>query len=240
MTKTTTEESQAGHASNAVSTEGQSDHWKRFAMVVAHDLKEPLRNASNCAKMLASIVKDESEETQQITRWLEESADRLQNMVDALLEHARHGAEALEIVDLNVLVHEVVADLHCLQRRTGGGVEIGPLPELKSGPLGMRLLFGNLIENALKYGSAGVAPRISVSSNVESGFDVIRIQDNGKGMSPYQMRHIFEPFRRFEHDVEGLGMGLSHVYNIVQGHGGDIEVESRVGEGTTFILRFPN
>lgn len=216
------------------------DHWKRFAVLVAHDLKEPLRNTANCARMLSSLLKDESEEVKEVTRWLLDSADRLYEMVDALLAHARHGHEPCESLNLKSMVEDVTADLRCLLHQSGGVVQVGDLPSVQAGPLGMRLILINLFENALKYARPGVSPTIKVEGRKIDGFCEVLIQDNGKGMAPGHVEQAFEPFRRFDADVDGLGIGLSHVYKIVEAHGGSIDILSKVGEGTTFILRFPD
>lgn len=216
------------------------DHWKRFSLLVAHDLKEPLRNTANCARMLAATVKDKSEETKQLTRWLLDSADRLQNLVDALLEHARHGHEECEVLDLKRMVEEVAEDLKLLLIETGGSVQVDDMPRVKAGPLGMRLVLVNLIENAIKYRRPEAAPLIEVSAQLHEGGCQVMIQDNGKGMTQEQMNQAFDPFRRFDTEVDGLGIGLSHVYKIIEAHGGTIDIASQVGVGTTFILDFPN
>ena len=216
------------------------DHWKRFAVLVAHDLKEPLRNTANCARMLSSLLKDESEEVQEVTRWLLDSADRLYEMVDALLVHARHGHEPCESLNLKSIVEDVTADMRCLLRDSGGVVQMGDLPSVQAGPLGMRLILVNLIENAIKYARPDVPPCIKVAARKSDCSCEVLIEDNGKGMTTEQIEQVFEPFRRFDADVDGLGIGLSHVYKIVEAHGGSIDILSKVGEGTTFILRFPN
>lgn len=216
------------------------DHWKRFAVLVAHDLKEPLRNTANCARMLSSLIKDESEEVQEVTRWLLDSADRLYEMVDALLVHARLGHESCESLNLKSMVEDVTSDLRCLIRKTDGKVHVEDLSAVYAGPLGMRLILINLIENALKYARPGVPPHIHVEARKAEGSCEVLIRDNGKGMTTAQVEQAFEPFRRFDDASDGLGMGLSHVYKIVEAHRGSIDIQSKEGEGTTFILRFPN
>jgi signal transduction histidine kinase len=217
----------------------RADHWKRFALLVAHDLKEPLRNTANCARMLSSMIKDESAETKKIMQWLLESSERLQDMVDGLLEHARQGHEPLEVLDLNAMVQDVMSDLRMLLIKSGGTVQVGDLSPLKAGPLGMRLVLLNLMENAIKYRRPDAALEIEVSTEQHKDGCRLLVRDNGKGMTPEQMQQAFDPFRRFDKEVDGLGIGLSHVYKIVEAHGGSIEITSEVVKGTTFTLDFP-
>lgn len=216
------------------------DHWKRFALVVAHDLKEPLRNVASCSRMLASLQDAENEQAQQIARWLEGSAERMGAMVDGLLEHARLGREPLgPPVDTQAMAEEVVMDLRCLIGRSNGSIEVSGLPTLQVGPLGMRIILVNLFENALKYRRPEEPVRImATAQEVEGGWEFC-VRDNGMGMSGEQMDHVFEPFRRFGHEVDGLGMGLTHVYQIIEGHKGWINLSSTLGKGTEFRFFLP-
>ena len=217
-----------------------ADRWKRFAMLVAHDLKEPLRNVASCARMLSTMTEAPDVDRDQIAGWLEESAERMTSLVDGLLEHARLGGESINAnVDMQRLAKEVAMDLRCLIRRSSGEISIEGLPTIKAGPLGMRLLLVNLIENALKYRKAGQSAEVHISSEPTSGGWLFKVKDNGRGMTEAQVKRVFEPFRRFSGDVDGMGMGLTHVQKIIEGHGGWIDVESELGRGTVFRFFLP-
>ena len=77
--------------------------------------------------------------------------------------------------------------------------------------------------------------KINTSYNIERRV-CIKIQDNGKGISKEDQKHIFEPFFTTKNAVKGVGLGLSVVYGIIQNHNGSIKVESKINEGTTFII----
>lgn len=104
-------------------------------------------------------------------------------------------------------------------------------------------MFGNLLDNAVKYGKGGSTPEISCRLLREGGFWRVRIRDQGRGISEQQQRTLFEPFARFGDDQPdnppGSGLGLAFVMAVVRRHGGDIRVQSAVGAGSLFEVSLP-
>ena len=99
----------------------------------------------------------------------------------------------------------------------------------------------NLIDNAIKY-SVGI-PVLKILLAKENNFVILKISDKGKGI-PVEFRHkIFEKFFRVPHgdayEARGYGLGLSYVMHILRGHNGSIEVQSELGEGSTFTVKIP-
>lgn len=210
-------------------------------MVVAHDLKEPLRNVSSCARMLSASVGKPAADVQQLCGWLEDSAERVTAMIDGLLDHARLGRESEDDeLDMQQLVNEVVRDLRCLATRTNGTIQAADLPVIKAGPLGLRIVMINLIENALKYGRTGIPVKVGITSTRNAEGWTFQVRDNGKGMTASQMERVFLPFQRFNDRQDGLGMGLTHVWNIIEGHRGWIRCASEPDAGTTFTFFLPS
>jgi len=93
----------------------------------------------------------------------------------------------------------------------------------------------NLLENALQASPAGSA--VTLAAGVESGRIAIRVSDQGKGMSPEVQRRLFQPF--FTTRSEGTGLGLAIMRSVVDAHGGEVQVDSEPGRGTTFIVHLP-
>jgi len=98
----------------------------------------------------------------------------------------------------------------------------------------------NLVSNAVKYSPEG--GRIRIRLEQEGGRAVVAVSDEGIGIAEEDLQRIFEPFKRSKSpraDIPGVGLGLSVARQLVVAHGGDIEVESRLGEGSTFRVRLP-
>ena len=171
-----------------------------------------------------------------------EASDRLQCMLDALLRHARHGGESVQSgVDSQATLDGILADFRSMLVRTGGSVEaMTPMPKVDCGPLGLRVILQNLIENGLKYQKPGVPPIVRISAERLATGWMFEVADQGVGMPEGKTIEAFEPFRRFEHQREGLGMGLCHVRNIVEAHGGDIWIDSQPNEGTKVAFTLPD
>jgi signal transduction histidine kinase len=129
---------------------------------------------------------------------------------------------------------------HQLSEAGGEIVVVSPMPTLVSDRLALEQIFGNLIDNAVKYRDRKRPLRITVRA-LESGRQVhFEVSDNGRGIAKQDHERIFDLFRRSGvQDRQGEGIGLAHVRTLVRRLGGDISVESEVGAGTTFRVFLP-
>jgi signal transduction histidine kinase len=123
----------------------------------------------------------------------------------------------------------------------GAEIVLEPLPRVESDRLSMEQVFGNLIDNAVKYLEPGRPGRIVVRGREDgSGMVNYEVEDNGRGISPRDHERVFELFRRAgRQDRPGEGLGLAFVRNSVRRLGGSIDVVSEPGKGSTFRVKFP-
>jgi signal transduction histidine kinase len=195
---------------------------------VGHDLRTPL-----AAMRITTEFVTDREVRSRLTRSIEE----LQSLTEAVLSAARAGpSEEMHRVDLAALIESVCDDLLELGQPVTVDVE-GPAPCLiRSHEI--RRAVRNLIENAVRYGFSA-----NVKLIAEPDYYVAVIEDDGPGIPPDRLEHVFQPFVRLEHSrsnsTGGVGLGLTLARTIVREHGGDVVLENRAEGGLRAILRLP-
>ena len=218
---------------------------EQFAHVVSHDLREPLMLIVAFTERLLQRYGSElngrgMEYLQRVFR----SAQRLEQMVDELLQLSRISSRGLNVepFGLGDLMAEVVENLEERIRQAQGRVEIGLLQDIEGDRVMVAQLFQNVICNALKYRKDDVEPLVVVEGRqVNDGFVEITVKDNGIGFDEKYLDRIFVPFERLEggSKYEGTGIGLATCEKIVVHHGGMITARSKPGVGTTFVIQLP-
>lgn len=216
---------------------------EQLAYVVAHDLQEPLRTMTSFAQLLQSRHSEQLDETaNQYLSFIVKASSRMSGLIKGLLDFSRLGLQRKrEPVNLNDLLKEVLDDLDSTIQTSHAKVEVTELPELSCFAVEMRMLFQNLIGNAIKFVPANRSPVIQISSEQLEMEWTFRVSDNGIGMAEDQKDKVFTIFQRLnsKSDYEGTGIGLAHCKKIVEMHGGTISVESKLGEGSTFVFTIP-
>ncbi|WP_026934203.1 CheR family methyltransferase [Christiangramia echinicola] len=214
---------------------------EQFVSICSHDLQEPLATikfgSDVLGKMYASKLDEKGEN---YIKYIKNASDRLSAQIRALLEHSRIGKNGQKtLVDTKEVVEVVKYDLGKSIRDANAKVHTGALPELKGYEVELRLLFQNLISNAIKYVPKDRDPEIRISAYKENEFWVFSIMDNGVGISKEDQRNIFTIFNRVpgNEDMQGTGVGLAHVEKIVLLHEGSIWVDSQEGVGSTFYFK---
>jgi signal transduction histidine kinase len=233
-----------------------NEELDRFAYVASHDLQEPLRKILLFSDLISNKLKGEGDpDLQNGLKKIMKSSHRMQTLINDLLKFSRHAnaAEDFREVDLNVLLKEVLADIELTVQRKNAKVVTGPLPVIWGVPGQIQQLFQNLVSNSLKFCKDGVDPQIQIYcekvttgesnrlNDKKKNFHRIYIKDNGIGFDPKYSDDIFVVFKRLHsyHEFEGTGIGLSICKKIVERHHGSITAESKLNEGSTFIITLP-
>jgi two-component system sensor histidine kinase PilS (NtrC family) len=210
----------------------------RLAASIAHEIRNPLAAMRGSIQMLRGEMEAGSEQAQLMDIILRES-DRLNNIVTDYLNYARPRPAQLNDVDLCVLIREALTLLRNSAELSDAHVLEDEVPEqpmiARGDPERLKQVCWNIARNALQAMPDGGTFRISLTRPEP---DRLRISfiDNGRGMAPEQVEHLFEPFSS---TTGGTGLGLSIVYQIIRDHNGTINVRSRLGEGTTITVELP-
>jgi light-regulated signal transduction histidine kinase (bacteriophytochrome) len=169
-----------------------------------------------------------------------EAATHMGQLIDDLLNLARIGRQELkrEKKQMAGLVKQVMAELPAEAQERSIEWRIEPLPEMNCDPGLVKLVFANLLANAVKFTRLQPVAVIEVGSRITGGQLTIFVRDNGVGFDPRYADKLFGVFQRLhrQEDFEGTGIGLVTVQRIIRRHGGEIWVESQVDAGTTFFF----
>ena len=216
---------------------------EQFAYIASHDLQAPLRTVRAYTTMLREKYSTNTNETVQISiRFIIEAVDRMSGLIKDLLDYSRLGKNAeLKEVDCNQLLKIVQQDLATTIDETNAIIQIQELPSIKGYETELRLLFQNLIDNAIKFRKPDVVPELMITAEVQQTQWKFSIKDNGIGIDPQYHDRIFMIFQRLHGNKQfkGSGIGLAHCKKIIELHGGTITVDSQENEGSTFYINIP-
>jgi signal transduction histidine kinase len=210
---------------------------------VAHELNNPLNNITLTAGVLEEDYEALSDpERREMARDLVEQAQRAQRIVRNLLDFAREGEQKTERLDIGKILDETI-DLAGNQVRIAG-VKIAKelpdnLPQVHGDRQKLCQVFLNLFLNALDAMPDGGTIALSATRADVPGLLAVRVADTGKGIPEHVLPLIFDPFFTTKTTGKGTGLGLSVSLGLVRSYGGDIQVSTRVGEGTTFTVLLP-
>jgi len=209
---------------------------------VAHELNNPINNISLTAEaLLEDYATLSDDERRDLCRDLLTQAERAQGVVRNLLNFARQREAHLEVLDVGALIGETTRLAQNQIRLGGVRLEVTvaePLPPIRGDRQQLAQVLLNLLLNALDAMPGGGLLRIGADRAARAGFVRIAVADTGTGIPPDALPFVFDPFFTTK-GSRGTGLGLSVSYGIVTKHGGTIEVESRVGSGTTFGVLLP-
>ncbi|RQG98082.1 PAS domain S-box protein [Natrarchaeobius chitinivorans] len=223
--------------------EASNERLEQFAYAISHDLQEPLRMVSSYLQLVDDRYADElDEDAEEFIEFAVDGADRMREMIEALLEYSRVETEGdpLEPTDLDGVLEDAIENLHLQIEDADAEITAEDLPRVRGDAGQLRQVFQNILSNAIEY-SGDEPPRITVSAEREDGQCVVSIRDRGIGIDPEDQERVFDVFERLHNreDHPGTGVGLALCQRIVERHGGDIWVDSEPGAGATFSFTLP-
>lgn len=221
-----------------------NEELEAFSYSVSHDLRAPLRHIDGFGELLIQRL---GTGDALVTHYLERIVDqthKAEALIDNLLAFSRMGRAPLERhdVDVQTMVEEVVADL--MSEQSGRDVRwtIGPLPHVDADPAMLRVVWRNLLDNALKYTKPRAVAEVQVGTSRRDGQTSFFVRDNGVGFDMRFAAKLFGVFQRLHRAEEfaGSGIGLATVRRIVARHAGHTGGEGMIDRGATFWFSLPD
>lgn len=241
---------------------------QRFAYIVTHDLRAPLVNVMGFTAELDTSLKAlqtyvladggtvteeqirearlaASEDLPEAIGFIRSSTKKMDGLINAILKISRDGRRPLkpEQIGLKSLVESTSASVHHQISENDGQVQLDiRVPSITTDRFSLEQILGNLFDNAVKYKHPERPLSLTVRAMPEGRNQVrIEVEDNGRGIADEDHERIFELFRRSgQQDKSGEGIGLAHVRSLARNLGGEITVRSKLGSGSTFVLRLPS
>ncbi len=222
------------------------DLRRNFVVNASHELKTPVTAIRTLSEALAVTVDHDPERTRQLLRRLDQETRRLARLVYDLLDLRRleeRGPQERVPVDLAELVRRAVVDQldRAEEQRIAIDVDVPDRATVLGVAGDLQVVIENLIGNALQYNAPGGA--VAVTLRRRDGTQVLEVRDTGIGIPQQDVHRVFERFYRVDtarsRETGGTGLGLAIVRHAVESHGGTIEVDSLLGEGTTFTVSLP-
>jgi len=220
------------------SAEEIAEEFRHYAYSVSHDLGSPVRAMVELSKLLAdehtNALNDEGKEYLAL---IIENGQRLQEMMEGLLQYSRLNADTSFVkTDLNKVVEGCLGEMKSVIEASQARIEVAELPAAETDPAQCRQLFRLLIDNAIKFQAKKNIAHIKVAAMKKDNVLEFSVADNGIGIMPQHQEKVFQLFQRLhaDRDYPGVGVGLALAQKIVQRHGGKIWFEQSAPKGTVF------
>lgn len=220
------------------------DQRDRLLTDISHELRGPLSRIAVAVPLVRAGL-DPKHPARPYLAQIAHEASKMDDLIGELLDFARaknHPTQALDLVDLAVVVQALIADRTILasEKQQSLALTLAPAPVRGEAKLLTRAV-GNLVDNALKYVPFG--GQITIDTRIEGDESCCRVRDDGPGISQTEIPHIFEPFYRPDsartRETGGTGLGLAIVRSVAESHRGRVEIRSEAGQGTVAELRLP-
>jgi signal transduction histidine kinase len=241
---------------------------QRYAYIVTHDLRAPLVNIMGFTSELQEALKSidafyaapegsidhenlreaatltVKEDLPEAITFIRSSTRKMDELINAILKISRDGRRDLkpEPIDLQNLIESSAATIQHQVAEASGEIKVSAnVKRFVSDRFSVEQIIGNLFDNAVKYRDRSRPLQVSVNAYPVNRFTIaMEVKDNGRGIAEEDHERIFELFRRSGNlESPGEGIGLAHVRSLTRNMGGDINVKSEIGKGTTFMVRLP-
>lgn len=215
----------------------------QLAAGVAHEINNPMTAINANAEMLKMFMSPEDENYEAV-ELIALAGERAANVVRGLLDFARQEQYAFVAGNVNLSIQQSLALVQYQLRQANIEVNVDlteNLPDIVASWEHLKTVWLNLLVNARDALQDMPTPKLEISSRLGDDEQVVLvlIRDTGKGMTSAELAHIFEPFYTTKDPGKGTGLGLATSHQIIEQHGGDVDVVSKPNEGTTFIVRLP-
>ena len=214
-----------------------------YTYAVSHDLKAPLRTITSFSGFILEDYSDKLDDSsKEYLNRIIGASKRMSELIEELLILSRVGRKYTEIetIDLNKLVDAITLDLSAILEEKNGKIIKNELPSMTTQKVWIRQLFTNIISNGLKFNESET-PTVWIDYEDKSEYNQFSIRDNGIGIEEKYYEKLFKIFQRLhtQDEYPGTGAGLSICKKIIEFWGGEIWVESKLGQGSTFFFTIP-
>jgi PAS domain S-box-containing protein len=215
-----------------------------FIYAASHDLKAPIANIEGLLNVLLQSLSPESrtnDRVRDVTDMMRTSIERFKNTISSLtdvIKLQKENSQEATTVNVSEMVQEVLLDMKHIAESESARIDtdVNCSIAVQFSKNNFRSIVYNLISNAIKYRSPDRLPIVRIACHETDENVVFKVQDNGLGMGLPDTSRIFKMFQRLHNHVDGTGVGLYMVKRIIENSGGRIEVQSKLGEGSTFIV----
>lgn len=216
---------------------------EEFTYITSHDLQEPVRTIVSLIEMISESYHEKlDEQGLEMMDYVIAAGYRMKALILGLLDYSRLGRKReVTLIDCNELIDEVIQDLTASINECNAKIEVPDLPKIRGFRTELRLLFQNLISNAIKFRQKDQSPEIDITFSDEKKHWKFCVSDNGIGIPSSKKTQIFKIFQRLHSRVEyeGYGLGLTHSRKIIELHHGKIWVNSELNNGSKFYFTIP-
>jgi two-component system phosphate regulon sensor histidine kinase PhoR len=216
-----------------------SDH-ETLLDTITHDIKTPLTSLILAIEVFKDAPLDDEKDFQSFYQLVESGIKKLQNLINELTDtrNEQHKYRAKEeLLNFEHILEDVQLTLTGNIRNSGAIIksEVN-VSEITFSRRKIRSIIFNLVSNAIKFKKPGENPEVFIKTEREGSYVIISVKDNGIGIEPEKQKAIFSKYFRLENEIEGSGVGLYLVKQIVENSGGKVFVESAKGKGAEFKI----